>query len=277
VRAHGSGTTYVKLRVHAGGTIELLLGAVDQGNGLYTAVRRVIAETLGVTEQAIIVTRADTSQITFDQGSGHSRVTHVVGRAVHDAAERLRTLVDDARLPGESFQSAMVRLAAEEPLMVEGKFVTDHGEQVPGDLTFGAYAVDAHVDRDTGELRIHNATFVMDAGQIINPVAHQGQIDGGFIFGLGAALMEDVTLSDGRVNTPSLGEYKLPTMRDIPPFKSIVLRAPDGADHTAPAWLASSRTWALRQRSSTRSTTLPACNSATYRSAPRPSSPRFTV
>jgi CO/xanthine dehydrogenase Mo-binding subunit len=229
VCAHtGSGTTYVTLGAYPDGTIEVRLGAVDQGNGLYTAMRRVVAETLDVDERSIRVKRADTSQIKFDQGSGHSRVTHIVGRAVQDAAERLLTIVDDARLAGESFSAALLRLTADDPLTVEGKFVSGHGEQVPGDLTFGAYALDVHVDRDTGELRVQNATFVMDAGQIINPVAHQGQIDGGFIFGLGAALMEDVTLSDGRVETPSLGEYKLPTMRDIPPFKSIVLRAPDG-------------------------------------------------
>jgi CO/xanthine dehydrogenase Mo-binding subunit len=69
----------------------------------------------------------------------------------------------------------------------------------------------------------------MDAAQIVNPVAHQGQIDGGFVMGLGAALMEDVTVNeDGKVTTPSLGEYKLPTMRDVPPLRTILLPAPPG-------------------------------------------------
>lgn len=226
----GSGKTYVKLLALSDGTVEARLGAVDQGNGLYTVVQRVVAEALGVSESAVRVSRADTSEIRFDQGSGHSRVTHVVGRAVLEAAQRLRAIVEERRATGEQFVATLRRLAADAPLMTEGSFISNHGEQVPGDLTFGAYAIDVHVDRETGEVRIRRATFVMDAGQIINPVAHQGQIDGAFVFGLGAALMEDVTLADdGRVQTPSLGEYKLPTMRDLPPFESIVLEAPDGA------------------------------------------------
>ena len=65
--------------------------------------------------------------------------------------------------------------------------------------------------------------------QGLAPIAHQGQIEGGFIFGLGAALMEDVVLDeDGKVIVPSLGEYKLPTMRDIPPLRTMVLEAPPG-------------------------------------------------
>jgi carbon-monoxide dehydrogenase large subunit len=225
----GSGKTYVRLHALSNGTVEARLGAVDQGNGLYTVVRRVVAETLGIAESAVRVSRANTSEIRFDQGSGHSRVTHIVGRAVLEAAQRLRAIVEEQRASSEQFVATLARLAADAPLITEGSFISDHGEQVPGDLTFGAYAIDVHVDRETGAVRIRNATFVMDAGQIINPVAHQGQIDGAFIFGLGAALMEDVTLADdGRVQTPSLGEYKLPTMRDLPPFKSIVLEAPDG-------------------------------------------------
>ena len=224
----GSGKTYVKLRAFRDGTVEVALGAVDQGNGLYTVVRRVIAETLRIGEPLIRVRRATTEGISFDQGSGHSRVTHIVGRAVHDAAQRLRAVVEERQLPGEAFGAALARAGADD-LEVDGSFVSDHGEQVPGDLTFAAYALDVHVDRDTGELRVRQATLVMDAGTIINPVAHQGQIEGGFIFGFGAALMEDVSLSeDGRVRTPSLGEYKLPTMRDIPPLQTIVLAAPDG-------------------------------------------------
>ncbi len=230
VCAHtGSGTTYVKLHVAPDGTMDVALGAVDQGNGLYTVVRRVVAETLNVDEDTVRVARTNTSGIRFDQGSGHSRVTHIVGRAVYDAALRLRTIVEADRLPGESVTATLARLGSAAQLLVEGAFVTDHGEQVPGDLTFGAYALDVHADRETGELRVRDATFVMDAGRIINPVAHQGQIDGGFVFGLGAALMEDVMIAeDGRVRTPSLGEYKLPTMRDIPPLRTIVLPAPDG-------------------------------------------------
>jgi CO/xanthine dehydrogenase Mo-binding subunit len=213
VCAHtGSGKTAVRMRLRADGSIEVILGAVDQGAGLATVVRRVVSAALGIDPERIAVRRANTADAPFDQGSGHSRVTHIVGRAALDAAEQLRAAY-----------------AAGQEAEVIGRFISDHGEQVPGDMTFGAYALDVHVDRETGEITVRDAVFVMDIGQIINPIAHQGQIDGGFIFGLGAALMEDVALDEsGKVTTPSLGEYKLPTMRDIPPLRTILIHAPLG-------------------------------------------------
>jgi CO/xanthine dehydrogenase Mo-binding subunit len=213
VCAHtGSGKTGVRMHLGTDGRIEVIIGAVDQGAGLATVVRRVVAAALDIDPERISVRRGNTADAVWDQGSGHSRVTHIVGRAALDAAEQVREA-----------------LAAGEEAEVIGRFISDHGEQVPGDLTFGALALDVHVDRETGELSIRDALFVMDVGQIINPVAHQGQIDGGFIMGLGAALMEEVTLNeDGKVTTPSLGEYKLPTMRDIPPLRTILLQAPLG-------------------------------------------------
>ena len=213
VCAHtGSGKTAVRMRSFADGRVEAVIGAVDQGVGLATVVRRVVAAALGIDPERVAVHRGSTGDALPDQGSGHSRVTHVVGRAALDAAEQLHAAV-----------------AAGEEAEVVGRFISDHGEQVPGDLTFGAYAIDLHVDRETGEIDVRDALFVMDTGQIINPVAHQGQIDGGFIMGLGAALMEDVTLNeDGKVTVPSLGEYKLPTMRDIPPLRTVLLPAAPG-------------------------------------------------
>jgi len=62
---------------------------------------------------------------------------------------------------------------------------------------------------------------VADVGTIINPVAHDGQLKGGFAFGLGAGMMEDLAIADGRVLTPSLGEYKLPTQMDMPPYRVV--------------------------------------------------------
>ena len=62
---------------------------------------------------------------------------------------------------------------------------------------------------------------VADVGTIINPVAHEGQLKGGFGFGLGAALMEDLAVQDGRVLTPILSEYKLPTQMDMPPYRVV--------------------------------------------------------
>jgi CO/xanthine dehydrogenase Mo-binding subunit len=62
---------------------------------------------------------------------------------------------------------------------------------------------------------------VADVGTIINPIAHDGQLRGGFGFGLGAALMEQLAVEDGRVLTANLGDYKLPTQLDMPPYRLV--------------------------------------------------------
>lgn len=71
--------------------------------------------------------------------------------------------------------------------------------------------------------------MVLDVGTIINPIGHQGQIDGGYIYGLGDALMEEVVMDEsGKVTTLSLGDYKLPTMADVPPFRTVLVPAEPG-------------------------------------------------
>ena len=83
--------------------------------------------------------------------------------------------------------------------------------------------------KDSGAFHIADALLVTDVGQIISPIGHQGQIDGGFIYGLGNAVMEEMPLDEsGKVTTLSLGEYKLPTMMDIPPFRTVLVPAPAG-------------------------------------------------
>ncbi len=69
----------------------------------------------------------------------------------------------------------------------------------------------------------------VDVGTVINPLAHQGQLNGGFAFGVGAALMEELPIDDGgKVAALSLGEYKLPTVMDMPALRTVLLRTEIG-------------------------------------------------
>jgi CO/xanthine dehydrogenase Mo-binding subunit len=97
---------------------------------------------------------------------------------------------------------------------------TEHRHDV-GNANFTAFSIEVEVDRETGEIRLTDVLQVADVGTIINPVAHDGQLRGGFGFGLGAGMMEDLATADGRVLTPSLGEYKLPTQMDMPPYRVV--------------------------------------------------------
>jgi CO/xanthine dehydrogenase Mo-binding subunit len=67
-----------------------------------------------------------------------------------------------------------------------------------------------------------------DVGTIVNPLLHQGQIDGAVVQGLGYALTEALTIEEGRVTTSHLGEYKLPTLQDIPPLETVLIPTHEG-------------------------------------------------
>src|SRR5205085_3042064 len=112
------------------------------------------------------------------------------------------------------------------------------GDTIEASATFDATAVDngacCHavevvVDPETGTVRILQAVLAVDVGQVINPVGLRGQLEGGFVYGLGMALTEDLALEDGRVRAANLGDYKLPTIADVPPLRIVHLSDDHGA------------------------------------------------
>jgi CO/xanthine dehydrogenase Mo-binding subunit len=96
------------------------------------------------------------------------------------------------------------------------------------DYSFAGYAILAQVDNETFQVRVRRAVLAADVGVIINPLAHRGQLEGGFAFGLGNALLEELSLEDGRVTTSHLGDYKLPTQMDIPALEVVLLQGGGG-------------------------------------------------
>ena len=84
------------------------------------------------------------------------------------------------------------------------------------------------MDRETGRVQVLRATTAHDAGTILNPLGFYGQINGGLVQALGYGLMEELRLEEGRVTTLSLGEVKIPTIRDIPPLTTVIVEKPPG-------------------------------------------------
>jgi CO/xanthine dehydrogenase Mo-binding subunit len=106
------------------------------------------------------------------------------------------------------------------PLETEARFAASEAEAV---TSFCAQVAEVEVDPETGQVRVRRMVTVHDAGRVIHPVSHQGQIEGGLVQGLGLALMEELKAEDGHISTLSLGDYKLPVMRDAPPLTTVVL------------------------------------------------------
>jgi CO/xanthine dehydrogenase Mo-binding subunit len=101
------------------------------------------------------------------------------------------------------------------------------------DITsFVTQAAEVEIDPETGQVQIRKFITTVDSGTIINPIGHSGQINGGFITGLGYALMEEMPVEEGRVTTVSFADYKVPTMADLPELTTVYL--PELASGPAP-------------------------------------------
>jgi CO/xanthine dehydrogenase Mo-binding subunit len=139
-------------------------------------------------------------------------VTRVLGAATQLAADDLRELL---RAPSTIF-----------PVEVAREVEAPRGEH---SAAFGAVAVEVEVDEATGQITVVEAVLVADTGTVINPLSHRGQLEGGFVFGLGAALMEELPVEDGQVLAGSLGDYKLPSAPDVPALTILNVDSAHGA------------------------------------------------
>jgi CO/xanthine dehydrogenase Mo-binding subunit len=89
---------------------------------------------------------------------------------------------------------------------------------------FTAQVAEVEVDPDTGQVTLLDVVTAHDVGTIINPLGHQGQIEGGLMQGIGYGLLEEMRIDEGRIGTLSLGEYKLPNIKDIPPLRTVLVQ-----------------------------------------------------
>jgi CO/xanthine dehydrogenase Mo-binding subunit len=232
VRHIGGGKASIALQLDGSGKVEVHTGATEQGMGIMTVLARIVAADLGIPEAMVRVARGSTNVVPFDPGPGASRTTHIAGGAALDATRQLRADIDaivaganGARLSWETAAAALVRSRGGDPVTYTGTYDAEpkHGE--PEYNNFNGYVVEVTVDAQTGQYAIERVTFCVDVGTVINPVAHRGQIDGGFVMGLGHAMTEELIVEEGRIANLSFADYKLPTQRDMPPFDVHVLES----------------------------------------------------
>ena len=224
----------------------------DTGTGSHTVLRQMIAQELSVPVEEVDIELLDTSEMPFSSGSGGTRVTYTAGQAVVGAARELkRKLIREAAplldSPEEdvSLQSGRVVVGPSElrPAYYRtinigevvahaegGRLVADYEfASEPPDLTsFCAQAAEVEVDAETGAVTVKRLVSAHDVGAILNPLMHQGQVEGGVIQGLGYALMEELQTEDGHISTVSFGDYKIPTIADIPELVTVLVEGNNG-------------------------------------------------
>jgi CO/xanthine dehydrogenase Mo-binding subunit len=243
----GTGSSAVTCRLLPDGRVEVLTGSPEQGTGTFTVIQRVAASALSIRPERIRVTHVDTPDAEPDAGVGGSRATGVYGNATHAAATSLKSnLVDlaaevlgwsagDVTLDQDTFRDSSGRsasfvevsqqIARGATVEASGSYNTEAAHDEASAENFCAYAAEVELDPATGQISVCDVVFVADVGSVINPTAHTGQLQGGFVYGLGSTLTEELKVEDGQVITLTLGDYKLPSLPDTPPLR-IVLLAP---------------------------------------------------
>jgi CO/xanthine dehydrogenase Mo-binding subunit len=204
-RRQEGGRMSVAARLADDGQVELITGLADQGAGAHTVITRIAASVMSIPAERVRVIRASTDDAPLDMGVGASRVTFLAGHATQDATRQLRAAIDAGSAEGRTFV---------------GTFDSTE-EAGNADFSYGGLAVTVRVDRETGTWSIVDALLVADVGTVINPVAHRGQIQGGFAQGLGAVMMEELVFADGQIQSANLGDYRLPVATDVPLLRTI--------------------------------------------------------
>lgn len=94
--------------------------------------------------------------------------------------------------------------------------------------TVVAEVAEISLNRDTNRIRVHRVVAAVDPGRVINPDGATAQIEGNIVMGTSAALLEEVTVKDGRVEAGNFDRYPFLRMADAPEVATILLEAPDG-------------------------------------------------
>ena len=97
-----------------------------------------------------------------------------------------------------------------------------------GITAFHAHVAEVAVDPETGQVTLERLTAAEDVGVVLNPLTHQGQIDGNLVQGLSAALMENLDVAAGQPAALHLGDYKVATIADLPPLTTALVESPTG-------------------------------------------------
>lgn len=231
-----------EIRFDSGGSVTLLLGSHNHGQGHETVFRQVASERLGIPPQRIRFICGDTDKVAHGRGTIGSRSMMAAGSALVGAAERiiergkriaahlLEASEADIEFSDGEFRvsgtdkvigiEALARrsyvpgaLPVGEPLGLAEQLVTR-----PGDATFpnGCHIAEVEIDLETGATTLLRYFVVDDVGTIINPLLLKGQIHGGVAQGFGQVFGENVLYKDGQILTASFMDYPMPRADDLP-------------------------------------------------------------
>jgi CO/xanthine dehydrogenase Mo-binding subunit len=235
----GEGNVFVT--IEDDGKVKAITPVVDQGAGVLTVIAEVVGEELDTPAAEIELRQVDSTVVPSDGGVGGSRATRVYGNASYEAgtkargelfafaAQALEVDPKELSLDGGAIahKSSKRKMSFAEVVKFKGAPIYVRGyyksAEKSHDASVSAQIAEVHVDPETGKVTLRNMVSAHTTGKVINPLMHQGQIEGGVVFGLGFALTEEVMFDGARITTTNFGEFKIPNITDIPPLKTHVM------------------------------------------------------
>jgi CO/xanthine dehydrogenase Mo-binding subunit len=247
------------------GSAVVRVSAPDIGAGQGATLQSLAAESLGVRLDQVSTRLSDSATTPLSGITAGSRQTLMAGHSIKLAAEEIRkSLVkgaaslleaseNDIRVGGgEAWVTSApdrritIGMAAGEAKKQGESLHCTHGYSMPGheyenperymgglggwaDYTFGVHATEVEVDIDTGEVNVLKHVAAHDVGYALNPMSVEGQFEGGAVMGIGYALHEEITMTEGDCRSQSFHEYLIPTSEDIGDFECVVLECGEGA------------------------------------------------
>jgi CO/xanthine dehydrogenase Mo-binding subunit len=237
------GVYSASMRVEPSGQIVLQTPIIENGAGMLTVFRQIVAEEFGVPLDQVSVEQS-IEDVEVDRGVGGSRTTRMAGKLAIGLVQRVQQRLADllaaelglpsdalrpaaggfAQADGRAFELSEATSLLSEPLVER---MTFRATQRDRGVVFLAQAAEVEVDAETGAVKTRRVASVHEVGRVVNPLLFETQIEGGALQGLGYAVMEGLEVEEGRVTTGNLHEYRVPTMADLPEEFESVLLPPD--------------------------------------------------
>jgi CO/xanthine dehydrogenase Mo-binding subunit len=242
------------VHVLSDGSVVLLCGTVELGQGAKTVMSQIVAEELSVPFDRVTVRPIDTAFTPFDRSTGSSRSTTVMGKAVELAGSDARRQI--LELAMEHFECPEEAITLKDGEAIAGGKKVSYGELIhrhfamqggeivgcgyahsgmapsPANPLFweiGIGAVEVDVDRETGKVRVKKYVTATDAGKALHPLQCEGQDEGSAIMGFGHTFYESYQFDGGQIINSSLVDYKVPGFDDVPDeFESILIEDANG-------------------------------------------------
>jgi CO/xanthine dehydrogenase Mo-binding subunit len=242
------------LRLLADGSVVLLAGTTEVGQGARTILCQIVAQELSVPVAKITMRETETRTTPFDRSTGASRSTTVMGSAVRAAALDLRRQLVEAaaeifRVDQSTITLSNGQAVSGERQMPYGQIVSAFfgmpggeligrgymrpdgtlGKSLPLFWETGMGSAEIVVDQETGAIQLEKYVTVADVGKALNPLQAEGQDEGAAIQGLGNTLFEALEYENGQPLNASLVDYRVPRFTDLPAlFSSALVENSDG-------------------------------------------------